>query len=170
MNRAARVAVLVAVWLLAWGDFSGAQVAAGLVLAAGLLLVFPPPRTATPTRAGVRPLRVVALVGYVLSNLVMSNLLVAREILSRGSQVRTGVIAHRLATPSDLTLTLVANIIALTPGTMTVEVTRDPAVVYVHFLLLADVDEARRTIARLEELTVAAFPPRAPARRPGAAA
>ncbi len=164
MNRAARVVVLVAVWLLAWGDFSVPQLVAGSVLAAGLLLAFPPPPVPAGTRARVRPLALVRLVGYVVGNLVMSNLLVAREILSRGSRVRTGVIAHRLAAPSELILTLVANIIALTPGTMTVEVTRDPAVVYVHFLLLADVDEARRTIARLEALTVGAFPPRDPRR------
>jgi len=164
VNRAARVVVLVAVWLLAWGDFSVPQLVAGFVLAAGLLLAFPPPPVAPGTRARVRPLALVRLVGYVVGNLVMSNLLVAREILSRGSRVRTGVIAHRLAEPSELILTLVANIIALTPGTMTVEVTRDPAVVYVHFLLLADVDEARRTIARLEALMVGAFPPGDPER------
>jgi len=162
VNRAARVAVLVAIWLLAWGDFSGPQIVAGLVLSAALLLAFPPPPVPGAARARVRPLALARLVGFVLVNLVQSNLLVAREILSRGSRVRTGVIAHRLAVPSDLILTLVANIIALTPGTMTVEVTRDPAVVYVHFLLLADVDEARHAIARLEALTVAAFPPRAP--------
>jgi hypothetical protein len=35
---------------------------------------------------------------------------------------------------------------------MTVEATRSPAVLYVHFLLLDDVDAARRAITRLEEL------------------
>jgi hypothetical protein len=35
---------------------------------------------------------------------------------------------------------------------MTVEATRQPGVIYVHFLLLRDVDAARRSVARLEEL------------------
>ena len=46
----------------------------------------------------------------------------------------------------DAAVALLANLIALTPGTMTVEATRSPACVYVHFLLLDDVDEARRAI------------------------
>ena len=54
-------------------------------------------------------------------------------------------------------LTLIANIIALTPGTMTVDVTPDPPMIYVHFLLLSDVAEARRAVARLERLVVAAI-------------
>lgn len=160
MNRWARALVLVGIWLLAWGDLSVPQIVAGLVLTAGLMIAFPPSTAASSGRSGIRPLPVARLAGHVLANLAMSNLLVAREILSPGSRVRTGVIAHHLAEPSDLILTLVANIIALTPGTMTVEVTRDPAVVYVHFLLFADVDDARRAIARLEALTVAAFPAR----------
>jgi hypothetical protein len=49
---------------------------------------------------------------------------------------------------------------------MTVEVTRDPAVIQVHFLLLSDVQAAHRTLARLERLTHGVFgsngPPAAP--------
>jgi multisubunit Na+/H+ antiporter MnhE subunit len=54
-------------------------------------------------------------------------------------------------------LTLMAHVIALTPGTMTVEATSDPPVLYVHFLLLDDLAEARRSLARLERLAVAAL-------------
>ena len=67
------------------------------------------------------------------------------------------MLAYQVQHPTDAVLTLIANIIALTPGTMTVEVTTEPAVIYAHFLLLEDLDEARRTIARLERLVVAAL-------------
>lgn len=51
----------------------------------------------------------------------------------------------------------------VTAALMTVETTREPAVIYVHFLLLNDVEGARRAVARLERLVVAALggpPPR----------
>jgi multicomponent Na+:H+ antiporter subunit E len=146
--------LLLAVWLFAWGEVSIANIVGGLALVALLLVAFPPTR-ARASRARVNPLAIVPLVVYVLGQLVVSNVLVAREILSRRSRVRTGVIAYRVRQPSDAALGLIANIIALTPGMMTVDVTRDPPVVYVHFLLLSDVDEARRVIGHLERLVVA---------------
>jgi multicomponent Na+:H+ antiporter subunit E len=151
-----RGALLVAFWLLAWGEVSVANVASGLVVATVLLVAFPPHRR-TGTGAGVSPLGVARLVLYVLGQLVPSNVLVARQILSRRSRIRTGVLAYPLHDPSEEVLSLMAHVIALTPGTMTVEATREPAVLYVHFLLLEDVDRARRTVGRLERLAVAAL-------------
>ena len=73
----------------------------------------------------VRPrislLGAVRLVLYVLGQLVPSNVLVAQQVVSRRSCIRTGVLAYRLDHPSDAVVTLMAHVIALTPGTMTVE-------------------------------------------------
>jgi multicomponent Na+:H+ antiporter subunit E len=148
--------VLLGLWLLAWGEVSVANVVSGVVLIAVLLLAFPSARRSGP-RVRVHPIALVRLAGYVLAQLTVSNVLVAREIMSRRSRVRTGVVGYRVHRPSDLTLTLMANIVALAPGTMPVDVTDDPPVLYVHFLLLSDVDAARRTMARLEQLIVAAI-------------
>lgn len=154
MRAARRGALLVAFWLLAWGEVSVANVASGLVVAAILLVAFPPHRR---SGTGVSPLGVARLVLYVLVQLVPSNVLVAREIVCRRSRIRTGVLAYPLQDPSEEVLSLMAHVIALTPGTMTVEATREPAVLYVHFLLLDDLDLARTTVARLERLAVAAL-------------
>lgn len=157
MRAAARRAVLlVSFWLLAWGEVSVANVASGLLVATGLLLAFPPHRGTVAGRS-ISPIGTARLVLYVLGQLVPSNVLVAREILSRRTRIRTGVLAYRLEQHSDAVLSLMAHVIALTPGTMTVEATRDPAVLYVHFLLLDDLSEARRSLARLERLVVAAL-------------
>lgn len=155
MRAASRVTVLVAVWLLAWGEVSVANTLSGIVVAGALLVAFPAYRgTARPR---VRPMGAVRLVLYVLGQLVPSNVLVAKQVVSRRSRIRTGVLAYRLDHPSDEVVSLMAHVIALTPGTMTVEATRDPWVLYVHFLLLDDLDRARATVARLERLAVAAL-------------
>ena len=143
------ITLLVVLWLLAWGDVSVANLISGVAVAVVLLVAFPPRRG---SGARWRLLGVLRLVVYVLGQLVVSNALVAREILSRRSRVRTGVLAYPVPGGSDELLALIANVIGLTPGTMTVEATRDPAVLYVHFLLLNDVEEARTSVARLEKL------------------
>lgn len=148
--------LLVGLWLLAWGNITVANIVSGIAVAAALLVAFPPGRPGRP-HSRLHLFAVGRLLLYVLGQLVVSNVLVAREIVSRRSRIRTGVIAHRVQHPSDAGLTLIANVIALTPGTMTVDVTRDPPIIYVHFILLSDVDEARRAIARLERLVFAAI-------------
>lgn len=157
MTRIAlRIVPLVALWLLAWGDVSVANVMSGIAVALGLLIAFPP-RPSSGPRVRLRPAAMARLAGYVIVQLVVSNLLVAREIVSRRSRIRTGVLAHHLQQPSDAVLSVMANVIALSPGTMTVDVSSDPAVLYVHFLLLDDVEDARRAIARLERLVADAL-------------
>lgn len=151
-----RATLLISFWLLAWGEISVANVVSGIVVAAALLVAFPPHRRG-PSGPSIRPVGTARLVLYVLGQLVPSNVLVTREILGRRSRIRTGVLAYPLQEPSDAVLSLMAHVIALTPGTMTVEATTDPPVLYVHFLLLDDLDEARRGLARLERLAVAAL-------------
>ena len=153
---ARRATLLVAFWLLAWGQVSAANVASGIVVAVGLLVAFPPHRPAV-SGPSISPVGTARLVLYVLGQLVPSNVLVTREILCRRSRIRTGVLAYPLQEPSDAVLSLMAHVIALTPGTMTVEATTDPPVLYVHFLLLDDVEKARRSVARLECLAAAAL-------------
>ncbi|MGH9193301.1 MAG: Na+/H+ antiporter subunit E [Acidimicrobiales bacterium] len=153
MSPALRVALLLALWLLAWGEITLANVVSGLVLIGFLFAAFPSPRRAGHVR--LRPLAALRLGGYILGQLLTSNILVAREIVSRRSRVKTGVLAYDVQHSSDELITLMANIVALTPGTMTVEATREPAVLQVHFLLLHDVEQARASMARLEQLVAA---------------
>lgn len=156
MKTVRRAALLMVFWLLAWGEVSAANVGSGLVLITLLFVAFPPRRhtTGNPRFSVFGATR---LVLYVLAELVPSNVLVAREVVSRRSRIRTGVVAHHLQHPSEEVLSLMAHVVALTPGTMAVEATRDPPVLYLHFLLLEDLDQARRRAARLERLAVAAL-------------
>jgi multicomponent Na+:H+ antiporter subunit E len=151
VRAAGRGAVLVVFWLLAWGEASVANVVTGVVVAAALLTVFPSRRQAT-THHRFSPVGGLRLAAYVLAQLVPSNLLVAREVMARRSRIRSGVLHHRLRRPSDEALNLMAHVIALSPGAMTVEVDRERGVLTVHFLLLDDVDRARASLQRIDDL------------------
>ena len=59
--------------------------------------------------------------------------------------------------PAASLVTVVANAIALMPGSVTVEVERDPPTLYVHVLHLRSVEDVRRDIHRLEVMAVRAF-------------
>ncbi|MGH9119820.1 MAG: Na+/H+ antiporter subunit E [Acidimicrobiales bacterium] len=156
MSSVGLLVILTSIWVLLWGRLSAANVISGLVVALVLIAVLPDLRR--PTHLPVlRPLALVLLGAYLLRQLVVSNLVLLREVLAPRSRISTGVVAVPLTGCSDELLTLMANFMALAPGSIPVEVTRDPAVIYVHVLHLGSVEEVRRQLWRLRDLTVAAL-------------
>lgn len=161
MRIVGRVTMLVALWLLAWGEISLANVVSGTVVAAALLVTFPPGQR-PHGRLRFSALGVARLLAYVAFQLVISNVVMTRQILRPAPDLQPGVLAHRLQRPSEEVATVMTSIIALSPGTMTVDLDRDSSTIYVHFFRLADVDAARAALTRLERLAVkaiAAFDP-----------
>ena len=99
---------------------------------------------------------------YVMFKLVQSNLVLAWEIITPWrDRTHTGIVAVRLRTSSDLAMTVVANVITLTPGTITIEAKGTPPVLYVHVLHLDDIERVKAELLHLEELSVKAFDSRA---------
>jgi multicomponent Na+:H+ antiporter subunit E len=149
------VALLVTLWILAWGEITLANLLSGVIVTAFLLLAFPPRRHG---RVELRwsAVGVVRLGAYVATQLVRSNVLMSWQIL-RGAAGEPGVLAHPLRRRSEEVATLMSSVIALSPGTMTVDVARDSSVVYVHFFDLRDVDAARAAHARLEQRVIDAI-------------
>ena len=153
MRPVGRVFLLMALWLLAWGQITVANIISGIVVATALLIAFP---TAHPLgrHRRLRLAGAARLFGYVLAQLVTSNLVMTREVLRRRPTARPGVLAHRLLQPSEEVITIMTSVIALSPGTMAVDVDQESTTVYVHFLLLEDIEAARASLSRLERLVV----------------
>ncbi len=146
------------IWVLLWGSASAANVISGLVVGAAIVLVVPGLRAGRGRRwPPVRPLAILRLIGHVIVSTVASNVVLTREVLSRGSQIRTGIVGVPLPDCSDELVTLITNLLALAPGTMPIELTQNPPELYVHVLHLHDVEEVRRDIHRLTDLVVRAF-------------
>jgi multicomponent Na+:H+ antiporter subunit E len=145
--------------VLLWGSLSVANVASGLVLSTVVVLALPGRRRRAQGAPGpvIHPLAVVHLAGHVAANLVVSNLVLAREVLTPRSHTSTGVVAVAVPGCGDEVLTLLANLMALAPGTIPVETAHRADVIYVHVLHVGDVDDVRRQLERLRDLTMAAF-------------
>jgi multicomponent Na+:H+ antiporter subunit E len=156
MNVLALGALLVAIWVFLWGYLTVANVLSGIVVVALLLAVFPTGRRRRPTYV-VRPAAVLRLVLYFVQSLLIANFVLAWEVLSRRDRVRTGIVAVPVHGVSEGVLAFVANVTALTPGTLAIEVRREPPTFYVHVLHMRDIERVRRDILRLEELVVRAF-------------
>jgi multicomponent Na+:H+ antiporter subunit E len=146
---------LVALWLALWGTVTTANVLSGLVVAVAVQLLPDPYHPGG--RLSFRPLAALRFGGWFLWKLVEASVVVAREVVTPQDRINTGVVEVPLIGASDALVTLVANTVGLTPGSITVEVERDPPTLFVHALHVHTVEEVRADIHRLEVLAIRAF-------------
>lgn len=158
-ERLLMMAWLLVVWVALWERLSVANVLSGLAVGAVLSVLFPmrKPPSGAP-RMAFRPVQVAHLLGYFLWKLVEANAVVAWEVITPNNEgVREGIVAVPLTASSDIVVALVANAISLTPGTLTIDIDRDPTVLYVHVLHLRNLERVRGDVLRLEVRILHAF-------------
>ena len=149
-----RALLILAVWLALWGDISAANVLSGLLVAAAVIMLF---RSWRPGQIVIRPLGACRLALFFSYKLVQSTVVVAQAVVMPSHRVHTGIVAVPLQGCSDALVTLIADAVSLTPGTLTLEVRRNPLTLYIHALDVRDVDAVRADVRRLEVLAVKAF-------------
>ena len=95
----------------------------------------------------IRPLKLLKLFVVFLGEFTLSVVRVARLVLSPQMRFSPRAFRFELSLTSDFQITLLANLITLTPGTLTVDVTDDRSALIVHAIDCPDPDAARRDIA-----------------------
>lgn len=90
--------------------------------------------------------RVLGLAGYFLRQLLVSNLRVLWDVITPRQSSRPGIVGVPLAARTDLEITLVANLVSLTPGTLSLDVSDDRKTLYVHVMFMDDIDAVRLAI------------------------
>ena len=94
-----------------------------------------------------RARRVISLLLLFVYELLLSALKVAVLVLSPRMNLKPGIFAYPLRVDRDFEITILANLITLTPGTLSVDVSDDRRTLYVHAIDASDPDAARRDIA-----------------------
>ena len=94
--------------------------------------------------------RLVAFAGYALREMVSATGEVAWDAVTPGSALQPGVVELRLRCRTPVEITTLANLITLTPGTLTLAVHHDPPTLYVHGMYAPDADEFRGRLRAME--------------------
>jgi len=156
MSRFTLGCCLVAGWTLMWGDAGVGTVLGGAAVVIALFVVFPSARSVRP-RGLVRPVAAVSLAAYFVRQLIVSNLVLSRELLRRRPQLSSRIVEVPMHTTSPALLTMVANLAALTPGTMVVDADEAGPTLTVHVLMAAGTDDPGAAIAGIHELEARAM-------------
>lgn len=141
--------VLALVWVILSGSFSGPNLLLGFLLAYGALAVL---QRELPAIRGYHKKvpQFVAFVLFFAKELVKANLKVAFDVLTPPWHMKPGVIAVPLSAETDLEVTMVANFISLTPGTLSLDVSDDRRVLYIHAMFLQDEAQLRHDLVEFE--------------------
>ena len=145
MRPAVVVTLFALVWLAVSGSFTIPNLLLGLVAGALSLALIRGP--IQPDGRRLRPLKMLSLLVLFLKELALSAWKVAVLVASPKMALKPGIFAFPLTVDRDFEITLLANLITLTPGTLSVDVSPDRKVLYVHALDCSDPVGTRRDIA-----------------------
>ncbi|HEX2018610.1 MAG TPA: Na+/H+ antiporter subunit E [Aurantimonas sp.] len=135
--------VLAVLWVIVSGSFTLLNLLFGFLLGAGALyLIREQGRTSYIGRAGLA----VSLFLNFLVELLKSAWRVAVVVLSPNMNLKPGILAFPLRVKSDAEITLLANMITLTPGTLSVDVSDDRSTLYIHAFDCSDPEAAKAEI------------------------
>ncbi|MDQ0229782.1 Na+/H+ antiporter subunit E [Metabacillus malikii] len=86
--------------------------------------------------------------------LIKSNISVLKVILSPKLSMKPGIFALETELERDWEITVLSNLITLTPGTLVLDVSADKKTLYIHAMDIDDVEQAKRDIKETFEKAI----------------
>ena len=139
MNLFAMNLLLAVVWQALMADFTLPSLLVGFVLGYGALWLAQP-LFGERSPYFVRVWRAIRLTLFFLYELVVSSIRVAWDVITPRDLSRPAIIEMPLDVESDIEILLVTNLISLTPGTLSLDVTPDRKTLIVHAMFAEDPD------------------------------
>ena len=136
--------LLAATWIGLTGEPTLVNAIFGLVL--GFTLGRLTGTRGLSARSLLRLPQALALAAFFLWELIIASVRITALVLSRRPRLRTAVLAVPIELEHDWQITLLASLITLTPGTLTLDVADDRRTLYVHVLDCDDPERERDSI------------------------
>lgn len=128
--------MLTFVWVLLTGNFSFQNFVFGFILT--FVIMFIISTGSEDKKYFSLTYKVVSFIFFFLYELVKANIQVAYDVITPRFYMKPGIVRVPLDARTDVEITLLANIISLTPGTLSLDVSDDRKVLYVHAMFITD--------------------------------
>lgn len=137
MNLFAINLFLAFVWMVLTDTGSASALMSGFVIGFGALWLAQPLYGETGMYF-VRTFRIAQLMVFFTLDLIKSSVGVAKAVLTPHRINQSGFLDMPLDVKSDVEILLVANLISLTPGTLSLDVSEDRKTLHIHAMFAAD--------------------------------
>lgn len=144
MNQLLLNILLAGAWMLLVGELDSETFIEGIIVGYLILWVS---RSALGGTNYFRKIPVtIKFIIYFIKELIMANLKVAFDIITPKNYMKPGIIAFPLDIDTEIGITLFANLLTLTPGTLSLDVSSDKKILYVHALYVKDAESFRKEL------------------------
>ncbi|RFA30361.1 Na+/H+ antiporter subunit E [Alkalilimnicola ehrlichii] len=145
--------VLAITWVVLTGTFTAVNLVAGFVLAYVVLRLT---KRGSPQfdRYFSKTPKFIGFIFFFIWDLLKSNLRVAYDVITPSHHMRPGVIGVPLDAETDAEITILANLITVTPGTLSLDVSGDRKTLYIHAMYIDNEEELRKDIKNLERRVI----------------
>ncbi|WP_137788808.1 Na+/H+ antiporter subunit E [Bacillus sp. E(2018)] len=134
------------IWMFLSESYSFASFIVGFVIGAALLYLL---NRFIPDSYYFKHVRAILyLIFLFIKELLLANIEVLKWVYKPKLDFQPGILALPIDVKKNWEITLLANLITLTPGTLSVDVSRDQRYIYIHAIDLPDVNE---TIVSIKE-------------------
>lgn len=131
--------MLTLIWVALTGSFTFINLLFGFVISFFVLWVIS--RDSADRRYFTIIFKIIAFFFYFLYEMLKANVQVAVQVMSRKFKMQPGIVKIELEARTDIEITLLGNLISLTPGTLVIDVSDDRKVMYVHGMYVQDRDK-----------------------------
>lgn len=128
--------LLLVIWLMLNVSVSLGQIILGSVLAIIIPLLCAPLQVPQPGLK--RPLRAIRYVLMVIGDIIVANVQVAILVVGPMRRIKPGFVAVPIDLEDNFPITILANTVTMTPGTLSAELSKDKNWLYVHVLNIPD--------------------------------
>ncbi|MDP2161641.1 MAG: Na+/H+ antiporter subunit E [Flavobacterium sp.] len=136
--------ILTLVWVALTGSFEFINFAFGFALTFLILWVIN--KDAVDRKYFKVIPSIIGFIFYFIYELIKANVQVAYDVITPTMYMKPGIVSVPLDANTDLEITLLANVISLTPGTLSLDVSDDKKVLYVHAMYIHDKEEFIKSI------------------------
>ena len=136
--------LLAIAWMLLTGELTAENFIEGLII--GYIILWVSKAALGGTKYFKKIPKAISFFFYFVKELLVANLKVAFDIITPKDYMKPGIVAVPLDAETDMEITLLANLITLTPGTLSLDISKDKKVLYIHTLYLDDIENFRSEI------------------------
>jgi multicomponent Na+:H+ antiporter subunit E len=140
---------LAMIWSALLGSFSPTTMLSGYLI--GFLVLFVSRRALPKSSYFKKVYQALGFVLFFMWELVIASLRVTMDVLSPRHHMCPRVIAYPLEARTQVEIVLLSNLLTLTPGSLSLDISSNQRILYVHAIYAEDKVKAIMDLRRLEE-------------------
>ncbi len=144
MNKLLLNILLAMAWMFLTGDLDFINFVEGFVI--GFIILWVSKYASESSKYISKIPKIIGLILYFIYELIVANIKVAYDIITPRHRMKPAIIAFPLTIDRDYEITILANMITLTPGTLSLDVSTDKKVLYVHSMYVSNPEEFKKEI------------------------